>query len=158
MKKIKTTLHLHKSSLQILDELSERTGHSRTRIIKNCMNEIVIANDMGKVKTFSQISYQDRDSEKKNWHRLHISLEPGEYEYFLDMRNLFKLSVSKIVAEVIKEYFNKILNNEIKEDSYLLNLYCLEGYYFNSVQSWVKYWGVPTKLAFEGDNHASGTS
>lgn len=69
----------------------------------------------------SPVKYQS--SRKKNsWRSFHIRLSDCDYEFFLDLRKVLKLSVSNILAHAVKKY----LGDEIKDvDNYLYHAYSL---------------------------------
>ena len=105
---IETTLHVHKNVMNKLDEGIVKTGVSRSSIIKLLIQRIM---DDGQrmIKSYSRIKYQERD-EKEKWNQLHIVLNEYEYEYYLDMRNFYKMSVSLILAYAVMRYLNELVN------------------------------------------------
>jgi hypothetical protein len=63
-----------------------------------------------------RLRHQKR-SARKNGRVVHISLPPELYEMCMDLRKLFKCSVSLILAEEIEKYFNDLSSDE-KMDKY----------------------------------------
>ena len=109
----------------------------------------VMNDNQAMLKSYSRIKYQARD-DKENWYLVHLVLNEYEYEYYLDMRKFFKMSVSYIVAYAVKRYLDEIidelLNMNKNTDNYLYRNYILITKTINSVICWQIYWGVPLKL------------
>ena len=141
---IKTTLYMHKNIRNALDEASEALCISRSKIIKLLLMEIKL--DKFKfIKLFSQVTYQDSDV-KENWKNFHISLTPSEYEHFIDMRKLFKMSVSKIVAFAVSQYLSKLLSKKNHRDNCFFPVYCFGVENLYGVDSFVITWELPKYL------------
>lgn len=144
---IDSTLHVHKSIMEMLEKSSETTGRSITYMIKFFMQRVMKDNHK-LLKTSSRIKYQKRD-EKENWHRIHIVLNEYEYEYYLDMRKFYKMSVSFILAYAVKRYLDNMLNellNANNIDNYLYSNYIFSLEVVDRIVCWKIYWGIPLKL------------
>ena len=145
---IETTLHVHKSTLEMLNEKAEKTGRTITSIIKLLMKRIM--NDNQKMlKSYSRIKYQERDV-KDNWHRLHIILNEDEYEYYQDVRKFYKMSISFILAYAVRRYLNEVVNKLLDRNNFT-DKYYFKDYIFvkktiDGVICWQIYWGIPQKL------------
>ena len=145
---IETTIFIKQEILEKLSQTSEKTGRSKTSIIllllKRAMND-----SYRLAKSFSPVKYQERDP-SQNWHRLHIRLKEYEYEYCLDMRKFYKMSVSLIVAYVVSKYLDetvdKLLNNGKTTDNYRTKNYLLIREDIDSTICWRIYWGIPYNL------------
>jgi hypothetical protein len=144
---IETTLHINNIILEMLNRGAAITGRSRTFIIKLLMQRVMKDNQK-LLKSYSRIKYQERDL-KENWHRLHIIMNEYEYEYYLDMRKFFKMSVSFILALAVRRYLDEILNEllhrNIDTDNYLYRNYIFIKKTIDEVISWQIYWGIPRK-------------
>ena len=145
---IESTIYVNKSILDILNKGALITGRSRSCIIKILMQRVMRDNQK-LIKSYSRIKYQKRDL-KENWHRLHIVLNEYEYEYYLDMRKFFKMSVSFILAYAVMRYLDEIMNVLLKRIKSTDNYFC-KNYVFikrtiNSVICWQTYWGIPPQL------------
>jgi hypothetical protein len=145
---INTTLHVHKSILETLNKRAEVTGRTRTFIIKLLMQR-VMNNSQKMIKSYSRIQYQGRDV-KLNWHRLHISVNEYEYEYYLDMRKFYKMSVSFILAYAVRCYLNEITNELLDKnfstDNYIYKNYTLMKYTIDEIICWQIYWGIHPQI------------
>ena len=73
---IKSTIHVHKKIMEMLNKSAESTGRTRAFIIKLLMQRVM--NDNQKLlKSYSRVKYQKRDL-KENWHTLHITMNENE--------------------------------------------------------------------------------
>jgi hypothetical protein len=145
---IETTLHVHKKVMNKLDEGIAKTGISRSSIIKLLFRRIM-DNSKRMIKAYSRIKYQERD-EKENWNQLHIVLNEYEYEYCLDMRKFYKMSVSLILAYAVTKYLNELvnelLNGNISIDNYLYINYIFMMETVSGILCWKIFWGIPPQL------------
>ena len=145
---IETTVHVHNSILEMLNRSAEITGRARTSIIKLLMQR-VMKNNQKMLKSYSVIRYQERDV-KENWHRLHIILNEYEYEYYLDMRKFYKMSVSFILAYAVRRFLNEVvselLDRNNNTDKYNFRNYIFMKETIDGVTCWRIYWGIPQML------------
>lgn len=145
---IETTININKRVIEILNEKAKETGKSKTSIIKSLMQKIMSDNQK-MLKSFSSVKYQAKDK-KENWHKLHITLNEYEYEYYFDMRKFFKMSVSFILAFAVSVYLNEVVENlltkERNADNYLFRNYIFIKETIDETICWRIYWGIPQKL------------
>jgi hypothetical protein len=145
---VETTIHIHKNTLEMLNRGAAITGKARTYIIKLLMQRMMRDNQK-MFQAHSRVRYQERDL-KENWHRLHIVMNEYEYDYCLDMRKLFKMSFSFILAYAVKRYLDEIiyksLDVNINTDNYPYKNYILIKKTIDGVICWQIYWGIPKKL------------
>jgi len=145
---VETTVNIHRDILTILDRAVRVTGKSRNLIIKHLMQKMLRINQ-NMLQSCSRIKYQDRDIQE-NWHKVHIALNEYEYEYCLDLRKLYKMSFSRIIACAVRKYIDIILrqlfdrNNDT--DNYRYINYLLIKKSICGVTCWQIYWGIPWKL------------
>ncbi len=134
----------------MLDRGSAITGRSRSVIIKLLIHEMMNDNKE-MLRPCSRIEYQARD-EKEKWHRLHIVINPYEYEYYLDMRKLYKMSVSFILAFAVRRYLDNIvrvlLSGNTSTDNYRYRNYLFIKKIIDGVICWQLYWGIPAKIPY----------
>jgi hypothetical protein len=94
----------------------------------------------------SMVRYQRRD-EPSNWRVLHLYLTQEEYELKIDMRNLFKLSVSLMIAEGVYQYLKKITSEIVCEKAKINDSYRQMNYKtFTIVDGnikWSIFWEAP---------------
>jgi hypothetical protein len=145
---IESTLYVHKNILEKLERGVVLFGRSRTFIIKQLMQRLMDDNQ-NLISLSSRIKYQERD-DKANWRILHIVFNEYEYEYYLDMRKFYKMSVSLLLAYAVKQYLNEIINesldNKINNDNYLYRYYTFTKQKVDGIVCWQIYWGLPLKL------------
>lgn len=124
------------------------TGRTRTFIIKILMQRVMDDNRK-MLQSYPRIRYQARD-DKENWHRIHLVLNEYEYEYCLDMRKLFKMSVSFILAYAVRRFLEDVIN-ELIDGSNNTDNYCYQNYILikkiiDGIICWQIYWGIPTEI------------
>ena len=115
--------------------------------------------EKGKVKPFKGIAYRKRDRENP-WKRVHLYLKYSEYEYLLDIKKLWKMSVALAIVfciENVLDEFVTFLNNLFEEerkgntDNYLKyefnRSYIFEYDTKEGVHCCRFYWGLPVKYA-----------
>lgn len=141
---IETTLHINKGTLEMINKCAEKTRRSRTFIIKH-LAQRMMSDNRKMLKTNSRIKYQERDL-KENWHRIHILLNEYEYEYFLDMRKFFKMSVSYILAYAVLKYHKELMDRNINNDNYCYKNYIFVMKEVDGTILWQIYWGIPPQL------------
>lgn len=141
---IETTVLIKTELLQKLTKASIMTGKSRGFIISALLRRYADDNTRCSVQ-WSRVRYQARDDEK-SWHRLHLILNPDEYEFYLDLRKVFKRSVSACIADAIVMYLDMMvckLKNDT--DNYRYKNYSFSRVILDDVVCWILSWGVPRK-------------
>ncbi len=145
---VETTINIHKNVLEMLNRGAASTGRTKTFIIKLLMQRVMTDNQK-MLQSNSRVKYQARDM-TENWHRLHMVLSEYEYEYYLDMRKFYKMSVSFILAYAAMRYLDVILNELHKRgnsaDNYFYKNYVFIKKTIDKVICWQIYWGIPQKL------------
>ena len=141
---IDTTLHINKRILEMINEYAEKTNISMASVIKLLIQKVMHDN-RSMIKTYSRVQYQERDL-KENWYRIHIVLNEYEYEYYLDLRKFFKMSVSFILAYAVLRYWDELIKQNVKTDKYCYKNYIFIKEIIDNVILWKIYWGVPQKL------------
>ena len=140
---IKTTLNLDKNVLNKITEASIYLGISRTKIIVMLLKK-VMKKDSYKASIQRGIRYQECNY-KENWHIFHITLNNNEYEYFLDLRKLLKMSLSYIVAYAVKKYLKSLFSDKSR-DNYMFSNYVLAKENADGIIYWKLFWGMPGKI------------
>ena len=104
---MKTTINMNRHNLARITAAAEILGTDRASVIRELM--AYLTQDLPRFRHFfSSVHYQDRDL-PENWKVFHITLSSGEYELFLDLRKLLKMSVSLLVATALDEYLETLL-------------------------------------------------
>jgi len=109
-------------------------------------------NDKLPAQYFKKLRYRKRH--EALWRRLHLVLFEDEYEFFMDVRKLYKLSLARIIAfcmdNVLYEYLEFLSREEEKDDFYTDN-YRYSGYTFGAGSKCnifyiTVYWGPPPDI------------
>ncbi|MBP7738328.1 MAG: hypothetical protein KA369_20305 [Spirochaetes bacterium] len=139
---IDTTIYIHVNTLRKIADISRKTCLSRREIISWLICKMAGA-DLISAVPFSRVRYQDRDR-KERWKRVHVTLSPAEYELLLDMRKVYKLSASGIIAYAVEIYIVKLLDiKNMKNDNYRFSCYIFSRFEMGGVICWAQYWGMP---------------
>jgi hypothetical protein len=142
---IDTTIYINVEIHKRLSKASTRTGESKRNIVSSLLRRLSMDYEEIAIP-WKRIAYQNRDS-RKAWQRLHLTLMPDEYEFFLDLRKACKLSVSHLVAYAMEKYLDEIAGNFIKgTDNYRYSNYTLSCFIESGVVCLIHYWGLADKL------------
>ncbi len=104
------------------------------------------------VQYFKQLKYRQRHNGE--WKRLHLVLYDDEYEFFMDVKKLWKMSLARIIAfcldNVLYEFLEFLAKEEKNEDYYTDN-YRYRGYAFETgtkkdIFYLTVYWGPHPKI------------
>jgi len=114
--------------------------------------------DKVRAKAFKSIAYRKRNFNNP-WKRVHLYLQFKEYEYLLDVKKLWKMSVAKAIEfcvnNVLDEFIEFLSNLNCKTeddtDNYLKyeinKSYLFEFDMEEGVHACRFYWGLPLKYA-----------
>lgn len=135
-----TTLNIRTDILEKLAiaALSLGISPSETAIIliKKVMDDISNPGRFGRL-----VRYQSRRS-RNEWHRFHLYVREDDYEYFLDLRRLLKMSVSLILAYAVEKFLDTILKkNKIDNNRY--KNYIIAKEFIDDIICWKFIWGFP---------------
>ena len=140
---METTLNVHLDILDKLQHAADKRGISCSAMIVVLLQKVMRARDknvcMGRL-----VQYQKR-RRKEDWHRFHIVWRADDYEYFLDLRKLLKLSVSRILAEAVEKYLKKLRKKDFTDKNRIRN-YVLMGRIVDKVRHWQFFWGLPQNI------------
>ncbi len=139
---IDTTINVHACTIKRISDVSRKSRLSRRYIVSWLLGKAA-GGDMMPAVTWSRIRYQDRDK-KTNWDRMHVMLSPAEYELLLDLRKVYKLSGSRIIAYAVEHYIDELLDtSNSKTDNYRFSCYVFSRFIMDGVICWAQYWGMP---------------
>jgi hypothetical protein len=140
---MKTTLNIHRDILKIIEKNAQKMSISRSELIitllKMTMNSFSSSCNLGKL-----VRYQKR-SDPDAWHVFHIKFRVDEYEYFLDLRKLMKMSLSRILAYAVKRFLKEHETINIS-DNYRYKNYVIIKELFNDTTCWKLVWGYPSQI------------
>ncbi len=141
--KVDTTMYVKKVVLERIDASAKMCSVSRSKLISQLLKRMMEGKNTDKNR-FSRVKYQKRDK-NATWKRPHVMLEPDLYEKSLDMRKLYKMSVSHILTVAYKKYFDSVLN-ELQNcectDKNRRNYICI-GKKYGNVFSYTVFWDYP---------------
>ncbi|MBN2160155.1 MAG: hypothetical protein JW807_12225 [Spirochaetes bacterium] len=136
---METTLNINYEILEKLLEAAGDAGVSRSEmivtLIKKAMDDIPDPARMG-----TMVRYQKR-RKRGEWRRIHLQIRIDDYEYFLDLRKLLKMSVSYILAYAVKKYLPGLIINKTDNNRY--RNYVVIRDTIDNVICWKILWGWP---------------
>jgi hypothetical protein len=142
---IDTTIYTHIKTLKKISDISRQTSLSR-RVILSWLLDKMAGDIMISGVSWSRVRYQVRDR-KERWKCMHIMLSTAEYELLLDMRNVYKLSASGIIAYAVEKYIDELLDiPNMKIDNYRFSCYIFSRFEMGGVICWAQYWGMPRRM------------
>lgn len=141
---IDTTLHLNSKTIWKISRAARLANRPRNHCVSRLLSMMAGEKTAAPV-TWSRIRYQGRDN-RMNWHRMHVSLSPAEYELLLDLRKVYKMSGSRIIALAVEKYMDRLLSDLNNADNYRLSCYVFSRFIMAGVICWAQYWGLPGRL------------
>jgi len=105
-----TTMYIQEDLLLKVDDAAEKLGLSRSRVVSILLTKYMDSQREGG-RAFVKLRYQERDREV-NFVTKSLSLREDVYEMWVDVRKVFKLSASLVIARAIMLYLDEILNGE----------------------------------------------
>lgn len=121
MKNIKghrTTVYMRKDISTALEKYVETSGCSKQLIITRALSTVLPKLRKGHFSSRS-VKYQERGAD---WERVHYTYTASTYDQFMDIRKVYRLTFSFLVAIALVYYFS-LDKNEQKVDSYPLKTY-----------------------------------
>lgn len=140
-----TTMCVRGETREKLEEASRVMGMSRGLLVSSLLN---YASKRMHVERSSRggIRYQERSGGVARG-RMHLRLRCDEYEFFIDMRKVWKMSVSFLVAYAVEHFLDELIQKMIKNpDNYRYRNYAMTKVNIDDVTCWIFYWGIPQKL------------
>ncbi len=141
--KIDTTIYIKWIVIARIDNTAKMFSISRSKLVSLLLKRMMESKKTDKNR-FIRVKYQKRDKHAQ-WIRRHIMLEPDLYEKNLDMRKLYKMSVSYIVTVAYKKYFDSVvqeLKNGENTDKNRRNYLCI-GRRIGNLFSYTVFWDYP---------------
>lgn len=140
---MKTTININIVILKKIANAAQIRQISRSEmiilLIKHSMNDISNPGRMG-----SLVRYQKK-SNNANWHKFHIRLRVDDYEFFLDLRKLLKMSVSLILEQAVQKFLPELI--KIRErDNYQNQNYIIIREIIDNITCWKFIWGYPIHI------------
>lgn len=152
-----TTINMNTILLIEIGRASKQLNISKTAIIRLLLKKF--HDEADKMQIFkSPVRYQPRD-ENGNWTLFHLNLHEDEYELCQDLRKIFKMSLSFIIAVAVKKHLKKIIVTcSNKTASQINDIYMFRNYFFsseiiNGIRKITIYWGITDFEMLLHDNY-----
>lgn len=149
---INTSLNLSLTVLEIIATEAEKNNKSKRDIIVDLL-KMMMFDKVPMPSRARAIRYQP-DADKKKWHCFHLRLRADEYEYFTDLRKVYKCSISLLVTMAVEKFLNPTsymgVDNNTSITHYFFGKEVIEG-----VICWHICWGFPKEYIL---NHLYGTA
>ncbi len=140
-----TTVYVHEHTLEKIQKIISFTGKTKQVIVIWALSRISEDTD-SHIIPWSRVKYQPRNKNTK-WNQIHLHLSPAEYELFIDLRKIFKSSVSRMIAIAIEKYYKIIIREKrILTSGYRKTNYVMSRIMLNGITTWILYWGIPQKI------------
>lgn len=109
-----TTVNINIGVLEKIDEAAQSRDLSCSALIVILLKKIMNEKKMN-VRTGMLVQYQERGL-PGGCQPFHVRFQEDEYECFLYLRKLWKMSVSLILALAVKKYLNEQLDEKISDN------------------------------------------
>lgn len=141
---IRTTINIGADVHKMLKDAAKKHGIEIEEVIMALMRYFSKKNRRNLV-AFDGVRYQER-SENPSWECVHVNWFGEEYELLIDLRKVHKKSVSRLIAEVVLMYFNKISSIiDIFLDNYHEKFYAIAKFTVHNSIGCIFFWGYPKK-------------
>ncbi len=141
-----TTVNISAVAAGTLSLAAVRRGMSRRDLVSALMRRAA-----GRMEAYSgprvTARYQQRRSGVE-WRKLHVVMRRDEYDFFHDLKKLFKMSVSFIIGYAIEHFLDELIEEmDGVTDNYLYRNYAIIQYPIGDVMCWLICWGIHPAIA-----------
>ncbi len=140
---METTLNIHVDIYKLINSAATAKGISRSELIVVLLK--MVMDDIENPSTFGKLVQYQKKCMPDKWRTFHVSLREDDYEYFLDLRKLLKMSVSLILAYAVRKYLKKLINKDTT-DNYQIRNYVLAKMVIDNTVCWKLIWGYPPDI------------
>lgn len=140
-----TTINIGADILERLSSAATGRGVSRKVMISALIN--FSSQRLGR-DYLSRVSvqYQERRPAGE-WHKLHVVLRRDEYDFFVDMRKVFRVSVSLFIAMAVELYLDEMITwMDGSTDNYRYRNYAIIKIPVGDITCWLLCWGIHPDL------------
>ncbi len=139
-----TTVNIDIEVYRKLTEAAKQRGISRSRLIAMLLEHLVWSENIPS-KARGTVQHQDARP-KENWKKLHVVLPNYVHDFFDDVRKLWKMSVSYLVAFAVEKFLTQLDNNmmETFADKYWYGGHTIVHFIQNDLQYMLCCWGIPS--------------
>jgi hypothetical protein len=140
---LKTTINIATDVFNRIVAAAVIQGISRSDMINYLIKKVM--DDIPEpVRLGTMVQYQARRA-PACWHVFHLQLREDDYEYFLDLRKLLKMSVSCILSYAVKKFLKRPIG-KINIDNYTFRNYLVIKEVVSGIICWKFLWGCPPNL------------
>ncbi len=139
---METTIRMHRDAFVKISQEAEYRNISRSALIAALIQKFMDKSGGGE-RLGKQVCYQDRKT-KGEWRTVHVYFREDMYEFCLDLRKFYKMSVSLILALSINEFLDDRLNT--KPDNYRFRNYIIVKEVIDTLICWRLYWGYTPQV------------
>jgi hypothetical protein len=138
---METTININADVLKKITLAARSHGMSRSRLVASLIKRVM--EDMPDPQCIGRmVQYQKRNT-PESWRTFHLLLKFDEYEYFLDLRKILKMSVSLILAYAVKLYLGQIIKKKITDNYQSFQNYIIAKEVSDTIICWKLIWGYP---------------
>jgi len=145
---IRTTVNLDLETATLLKQEAEKMKMTHSAFIVR-ISQMLMKRAKSLHRAEGTVRYQKRNA-SAGWNTVHVQFEQNEYSSFIDMRNLFKSSVSRLIALVFQDYL--ISKRKMTHNDFLMKFSDKKQYTGHKVEYnnfktfilWKIYWLSPT--------------
>jgi hypothetical protein len=113
--------------------ISSLINYSSRRMRRDCLSRV-------------SVQYQARRPAGE-WCRLHVVLRRDEYDFFIDMRKVFRMSVSLFIAMAVEQYLDEMIAGmDGCADNYRYRNYAMIKIPVGDITCWLLCWGIHPEL------------
>lgn len=140
-----TSINIDKEVHAKITEIAQKLGITRSRLVAMLL-ERYAEKEKAPVLSRGTVEYQ-KSREKEKWRKLHVVLPSFVHDFFDDVRKLWKLSVSFLVALAVEKFLNDMDESAIASftDNYWHGAHTIIQFRQNGLQYIVCCWGIPEK-------------
>lgn len=131
---------------ELLNYYADIVGLSVSDLITSLIHYAVLCKKKNP-RTFKSIQYRKRNS--KEWERIHLYIRYNEYEFLLDMKKMWKMSVALLIEYCIENVLDEFIRVLMREDdtySYRFTNYTFKFQKVHGFQSYQIIWGLPPEI------------
>ena len=140
---METTLNVRYDILRKISDVAETNKISSSDMALVLIKKVLV--DIPReVQLWKLVQYQKR-CPRDQWLTLHVNVREDDYEYFLDLRKLLKMSVSLILAFAVEKFLIDV-KIPIKTDNNRFRNYIIVYEDVDSVMMWTLVWGFPPNI------------
>ena len=138
---METTINIQVDILEKITLAARSQGISRSRLIACLIKRVM--EDMPDPQCIGRMVHYQKRSRPETWRTFHLTLQFDEYEYFLDLRKLLKMSVSLILAYAVKQYLHKSIKKQTADNYHSFQNYIIAREVSDTIICWKLIWGFP---------------